>query len=144
LKGTEKVLTKYCFNGIGGDGACTLQFPLDAINFMKIENFEQFSEDTPYNCIKIQLSSFSNISSIIEVVKKAHRYKWPIILSSNDIPECLETIETFHADFAIGIGAKQFMCGSLHSYPFVVKYNRILEIIEENPRIPYVGNNFRI
>jgi len=138
------VISKYCFNGVGGDGSCSLQFPMDAVNFMNIENFEQFSHDTPYNCVKIQLSSFTNITNIINIIKKVNHYKWPLILSINDIPECLETIETFHADFAIGIGAKQFMAGSLQSYPFIMKYNRMLEIIEDNPRIPYVGNNFRI
>lgn len=114
------------------------------MSFMKIENFEQFSQETPYNCVKIQLNNFSNLTNILNVIKKAKSVKWPIILSCSDIISSIESVDTIIADLSVGTGVKQLMGGSLLGDEFTSKYNRILEIMEENPNIPYAANNFRI
>jgi enolase len=54
-------------------------------------------------------------------------------------------METILADFAVGVGASQFMGGGLSSSEYACKYNRLLEIQQdpEGGRIAYVGSRFR-
>jgi len=131
-------------NGVGGDAACHLQVPLDAVAFAEVTDLEQLTQDTPYNCVKLHLSRFPNVSRAVEVVRKARAAKWSVLLVSNCTAALgPETPDTFQADFAVGVGAGQFLMGGLYAAECTAKYNRMMEIAEESPQIRYVGARFR-
>ena len=129
---------------MGGDAACHLQVPLDGLSFAAVEDLDQLSQDTPYNCVKVQLSRFPSVSRALEVVRKARAAKWPVVLVSNSTNTYgTETNDTFQADLAVGVGACQFMMGGFYAAECAAKYNRMMEISEESPQIRYVGSRFR-
>ena len=135
---------KYCMSGVGGDSTCSLQIPIEGSVFAQIDNIEQFSSEMPYNTLKIQLSSYSNLSQILEIIKKVRTMKWPVMIISNNTPEYgSDSNDTFISDLSIGIGATQILVGSIYTTECVCKYNRIMEILHENPNIRYIGNHFR-
>ena len=131
-------------NGVGGDTACHLQVPLDAAAFSEVTDIEQLTQDTPYNCVKLHVSSFPSVSRAVDVVRRARSVKWPVLLVSNSTAaQGPETPDTFQADFAVGVGAGQFLMGGLYAAECAAKYNRVMEIAEESPQIRYVGARFR-
>lgn len=48
-----------------------------------------------------------------------------------------ETTDTFIADLVVGTGVGQIKTGSPARGERVTKYNRLLEIAEDNPGLPY-------
>ena len=94
--------------------------------------------------MKLQLSRFSCVSRAVEVAKRAKQAKWPVaVLSANSPAAGVESPDTFLADFAVGIAAGQFLMGGIYSAECVAKYNRMMEIADENPAIRFVGGRFR-
>jgi enolase len=77
----------------------------------------------------------------IDICKTAHEIGWSVIVSTSK--ETPETMDTFLSDFAVGVGSSQFQIGGLHSIEYSMKFNRILEISQENEHLQYLGNNFR-
>ena len=75
------------------------------------------------------------------MVKAAREIGWNVIVSCNE--EASETVDTFIADFAVGMGVGQFMGGSLQSAENYEKYNRLLEISKDDQSINYSGPDFR-
>jgi enolase len=126
--------------GVGGDASCTLQLPLDAVSFSKLENVEQYMAEMPHNCISLSLSTFTSVSQAIEVARKARLAKWPVTI-------CVDTTtptstDSFLSDFAVGVGAGSVVFGGVLGGQFLCKYNRLLEISIENPEMQF-GRNFR-
>jgi len=135
----------YSLNGIGGDTSCSLQIPLDATRFAQIDNLEQYSQTMPHNSVKLQLNKFVSVSQALDIVRKARRVPgWPILVATSDLLECVDSNDTFLSDFAVGVGAGQAMFGGVLSAESTMKYNRLLEIAEENPNITYAGTKFRM
>lgn len=110
--------------------------PLDAVAFAEADNIDQLSQDTAYNCVKLQLSRSASISRAIEVIRKARAVKWPVAIVSNSTAALgPESSDTFAADFAVGVGAGQFQMGGVFAAESTAKYNRVLEISEESPHL---------
>lgn len=131
-------------HGIGGDPSCHLQIPLEATRFAAVQNVEQLTQDLPYNCVSLQLARFTSVSSAMEAVRKARSAKWPVSIVSNHTTDLgKDSTDTFLADFAVGVGAGQFLMGGVFSAECTAKYNRMMEITEESPSIRYVGARFR-
>ena len=83
----------------------------------------------------------SSLTNAIELCKTARELGWAVIIAcAEDGPE---TCDTFISDFAVGIGAAQFMGGGLHSSETSAKYNRLLEISREHQGIAFIGSKFR-
>jgi enolase len=144
LRSSYAETLRYNLGGVGGDPACPLQIPLDAVAFADIPDVDQFSQDMPYNTVQLQLSGFASVSQAIEVVRKARGVKWPLaVVSNNTSAQGLESTDTFLADFAVGVGAGQFMMGGVFSAECAAKYNRMMEITEESPAIRFVAGKFR-
>ena len=70
------------------------------------------------------------------------RNNWSIIVGIED-DSCIETNETFIADFVVGVGAGQFNGGGFESGEYISKYSRILDITREDGSIAYCGKKFR-
>ena len=137
-------MLKYNTFGVGGDSTCCLQVMLDAASFGAIKDLEHFSQTMPYNCVKLQLSKFPNLSQLIELVRRARAAGWALALSSNDSATHAEPMDTFLADLAVGVGAGQLLSGGMLSAEGYAKYNRLVELQREEPAIPFVGEKFRL
>lgn len=79
------------------------------------------------NAILIKLNQIGSVSETIKTIKYAHANGIKTIISHRSG----ETEDTFIADFAIGVSAKQIKTGSLSRSERVAKYNRILEIEQD-------------
>ena len=143
MKHTKNSKLKYFNAGVGGDPQCHLQIVIDGNSFAAFSNAEDFSTHLPYNCVNIRLGTLNNVSQALGLCKKAKAFRCAIIISSNDDVLQPESSDTFIADFAVGVGAGQFMGGGLGGAEFTSKYNRILTIQREREKIRYVGGKFR-
>jgi enolase len=77
----------------------------------------------------------------MSMVKAAREIGWSVIVSCNE--EAPETVDTFVADFAVGMGVGQFMGGSLRAAENFEKYNRLLEISRADNTLQFAGPAFR-
>ena len=144
LKASNSDQLRYCMQGVGGDGGCHLQVPLDGVRFLEIGNMEHYTQEMPHNCVRLQLARFPSVSKAVEAVRRARTAKWPVIVVSSDSTSVgAESSDTFLADFAVGAAAGQFLGGGVYAAECAAKYNRLLEIAEENPNIRFVGEKFR-
>jgi enolase len=90
---------------------------------------------------QVRFDKMGSLSAAIELCKTGREMGWAVIIGCGE--EGPETTDTFIADFAVGIGAAQFMGGGLHSSETAGKYNRLLEISRENEGIKFIGSKFR-
>jgi enolase len=67
-----------------------------------------------------------------------------LIVSCSNDPSLAEAGDSFLADLAVGAGACQLMAGGLCGGEYLDKYNRIMEIYQESPSIPFAGVKFRV
>lgn len=107
---------------------------------------EKQLHELPYNSIKLHLSSIKSITKAIEICDRAKQLNLPIIIDTSSIfhKHQYASMDTFDADFAVGIGAVQFYGNGLYDNSFHLKLNRFQEIIDEsNQKIPFVGTKFR-
>lgn len=101
------------------------------------------------------------MTKAIELCRAARVAGWSVIVGSNE--SGLEGVDSFLTDFsglvfvklkkgkayvvinvnAVGVGAGQLNCGGLLSGEFIGKYNRLMEILREDPSIPFVSRHFR-
>lgn len=132
---------KYCVDGIGGSADCHLQVVINTTSFNAIQDID-YLKDTPYTTVKLQFSKVRSVSEAVSLVKKSKLCSLKVIVGSNDDNAVEETLETFAVDFAVGIGAGQFLGGGINSAEFYTKYNRLQEISAENPKIPFAGSKF--
>jgi enolase len=80
------------------------------------------------NAIIIKLNQIGTLSETIECVKMAQKVGWKIIVSHRSG----ETCDDFIADLAVAVGADFLKAGSLSRGERLAKYNRLMEIEEEN------------
>lgn len=90
---------------------------------------------------QIRFDKVGTTSAAIAMVKAAREIGWSTIVSCNE--EAPETVDTFIADFAVGLGVGQFMGGSLQSAQNFEKYNRLLEICRSDSKLLFAGPDFR-
>ena len=128
--------------GLGEDVGCHLQVVADDA----ITTLEQLSEqekDPLYNTLKVSLCKIGSVYQALLMCKHAKlRNNWSIIVGIED-DSCIETNDTFIADFAVGVGAGQFNGGGFESGEYISKYSRILDITREDGSIAYCGKKFR-
>lgn len=144
MKESSSDVLKYNTYGVGGDPACSMQVLIEPSSFNEIKDFELFSQSMPHNAVKLQLSAFASISEAVELVKKSRSVNWPVMVCSNDTPLYAEPVDTFLADFSVGIGAGQLLSGGIYGAAGYSKYNRLMEIQKEDASLPYSGEKFRL
>lgn len=130
----------YTLKGVGGDESCNLQISADKSSTQS-EDLRKYANEAVYNAINIRFDKIGSIMKAIDICKTAHEIGWSIIISTSK--ETPETMDTFLSDFAVGVGSSQFQIGGLHAIEYGMKFNRILEIAQENDQLQYLGNNFR-
>lgn len=82
------------------------------------------------NGVIIKPNQIGTVTETIEAVKLAKSYGWKIIVSHRSG----ETMDTFIADLAVGVGADFIKSGAPTEEERMVKYSRILEIERELQR----------
>lgn len=138
---------EYSLAGVGNDLNCNLQVTIAGPALLAIpeSNMPAFLADMPYNTVKLQLCNLPSITSAIEICKKAKTYKLAVLVASSDTAIYPESPDTFLADLAVGVGARQFAAGGLAVAENYTKYNRILEILGESVDVAtFVGSSFRV
>jgi len=130
---------QYSIGGIGKDEACTLQLVADSC-CTSIKELTHLQEEAIFNTLKIRLRSYKTVSNAVSICKAAQASGWSVIIAAD---EGHETLDTFLADFAVGVGATQFVPGSLCGGEGIGKLNRLLEIYRDNETMPFVGRSFR-
>jgi enolase len=132
----------YAVRGVGGDETCNLQLVVDS-GCKNVDAIIALANDDSaiYNTMKIRLESAVTVSSAIKLCKASLEVGWKVIVSCAE--ESPEGNDTFIADFAVGVGASQFMGGGLLGGEFISKYNRLLEIQRQDPSTYFVGVGFR-
>ena len=80
------------------------------------------------NAIIIKPNQIGTLSETLECVKMAQKAGWKIIVSHRSG----ETCDHFIADLAVAVGADFLKSGSLSRSERLAKYNRLMEIEEEN------------
>lgn len=131
---------KYNTLGIGGDETCYLQVVADSA-CKNAEEIKVLADENVFNAVKIRFDKVGTISDAMAMVKAAREIGWSTIVSCNE--EAPETVDTFIADFAVGLGVGQFMGGSLQSAHNYEKYNRLLEITRADSKLLFAGPGFR-
>jgi len=130
----------YSMGGVGGDDSCHIQIIADTA-CKNPEEMRMLANEAVFDAIKIRLEKVGSISNAIEMCKTAREIGWGIVIACAE--ESPETTDTFISDFAVGVGAGQFMGGGLHSLEYGCKYNRLLEIRREDEAITFIGTKFR-
>lgn len=91
------------------------------------ERMEKGMTKKACTAILVKPNQVGTISETLEVVKKARKGNWKVIVSHRSG----ETEDTFIADFAVGVGADSTKFGAPARGERVAKYNRLLEIEDE-------------
>jgi len=135
---------KYHMGGVGGDSLVPLQVVMDSSQLPRDpEGDAEGPQEGPFNALKLRLSSCANVSQALHVCKRARKMGLALIVSCSNDPSQSESADGFLADLAVGAGAGQLMAGGLCGGEHFEKYNRILEICQESPSIPFAGVKFR-
>lgn len=79
------------------------------------------------NAILIKANQIGSVSETIEAINLAKANNYNIVISHRSG----ETLDTFIADFAVGLGIPMIKTGSISRGERICKYNRLLEIEEE-------------
>lgn len=99
----------------------------DDLTTTNIKKIKEAENKKACNGIIIKLNQIGTVSETIEAVNLAESYGWKIMVSHRSG----ETLDTFIADFAVGVGANFIKSGSPSQRERMVKYNRLLEIENE-------------
>eukprot|EP00597_Dinobryon_sp_UTEXLB2267_P013884 CAMPEP_0170123770 /NCGR_PEP_ID=MMETSP0020_2-20130122/17722_1 /TAXON_ID=98059 /ORGANISM="Dinobryon sp., Strain UTEXLB2267" /LENGTH=1045 /DNA_ID=CAMNT_0010355461 /DNA_START=536 /DNA_END=3677 /DNA_ORIENTATION=- len=136
---------KYHMGGVGGDSLVPLQVVMDSSQLPRDpEGDAEGPQEGPFNALKLRLSSCANVSQALHVCKRARKMGLALIVSCSNDPSQSESADGFLADLAVGAGAGQLMAGGLCGGEHFEKYNRILEICQESPSIPFAGVKFKL
>ncbi len=79
------------------------------------------------NSILLKANQIGTISEMIQTIQMAKKYNYNTIISHRSG----ETLDTFIADFAVGLNLHFIKCGSMSRGERIAKYNRLMEIEEE-------------
>ncbi len=141
----------YAARGVGGDEGCMLQVVLDAA-VCSMEELRAIAEadgggggeDSAgvWNAIKIRLGKGGTVSKALEVARAARACNWSIVLGYAEGMQP-ETGDTFLSDLAVALGVGQIAGGGVSSGETFSVYNRLLDILREDPSIPFAGRNYR-
>ncbi len=99
----------------------------DDLTTTNIEKIKEAHSKNACNGIIIKLNQIGTVWETIEAANLVKSYGWKIIVSHRSG----ETMDTFIADLAVGLGADFIKSGSPTQPERMVKYNRLLEIEQE-------------
>jgi enolase len=85
------------------------------------------------NAILVKMNQIGTITETLDVVNLARANNYATVVSARSG----ETEDSFLADLAVGSGAGQIKIGSITRSERLAKYNRLLEIERDAPRLPY-------
>lgn len=128
----------YCMAGVGGEERVCMQV---VTHHCSMEHLKLAAQEAAFNSIRISLEYAGTVSAAVAMCKQARALGWAIIVGPDKNIE--QTTDSFITDFAVGVGAGQLMAGGFLSGESVNKYNRLLEIAEEDSSINYSGKRFR-
>ncbi len=100
----------------------------DDLTVTNTKRLEKAIDNKCANAIIIKPNQIGTLSETVECVKMAQKAKWKIIVSHRSG----ETCDDFIADLAVAVGADFLKSGSLSRSERLAKYNRLMEIEEEN------------
>lgn len=99
----------------------------DDLTTTNIKKIKEAESKKACNGIIIKLNQIGTVWETLEAVALAKSYGWKITVSHRSG----ETMDTFIADLAVGIGADFIKSGAYTQEERMVKYNRLLEIENE-------------
>lgn len=96
----------------------------DDLTTTNIKRIKEAHEKNAINAVIIKLNQIGSVSEAIQAANLAKSYGWKIIVSHRSG----ETMDTFIADLAVGLGADGFKAGCPLQKERLVKYERLVEI----------------
>src|SRR3989338_8082760 len=104
-----------------------IDFYKDIVVRYPIVSIEDAFAKKDWNGIIIKVNKIGTVSETIDAVKLAQSYGWKIMVSHRSG----ETMDSFIADLAVGVGADFIKSGAYTKDVRIVKYDRLLEIEQE-------------
>lgn len=99
----------------------------DDLTTTNIERIKESKAKNACNGVIIKPNQIGTVWQAIEAVNLVKSYGWKVMASHRGG----ETMDTFIADFAVGVGADFIKAGAYTKEERVVKYNRLMEIESE-------------
>ncbi len=96
----------------------------DDLTVTNVERIETAFQKKAVNSVIIKTNQIGTLSETIEAVVLVERLGWASIVSHRSG----ETMDSFIADLAVGLGCPYFKSGSLTQPERMAKYNRLMEI----------------
>mmetsp|Transcript_7873 Transcript_7873/g.20223 ORF Transcript_7873/g.20223 Transcript_7873/m.20223 type:complete len:97 (-) Transcript_7873:184-474(-) len=87
----------------------------------------------------LKVNQIGSITESLEAWALCRKNQWGVFVSHRSG----ETEDSFIADLSVAIGAGHIKSGAPCRSERLAKYNQLLRIEEENPAIPFAGENFR-
>jgi len=100
----------------------------DDLLVTNIKRIKKAVQEKACNGLILKLNQIGTVSEAIEAARYALKNKWQVFVKHRSG----ETVDDFIADLAVGLGNTWIMAGAPCRGERVTKYNRILEIEEEN------------
>jgi len=91
------------------------------------------------NAMLLKVNQIGSITESLEAWALCRKNQWGVFVSHRSG----ETEDSFIADLSVAIGAGHIKSGAPCRSERLAKYNQLLRIEEENPAIPFAGENFR-
>jgi enolase len=102
----------------------------DDLTTTNVRRMERAHAEGSVNAVIIKPNQIGTITEALDAVRAARKYGWKVIASHRSG----ETDDDFIADFAYGVGADGLKLGAPARGERVAKYNRLLQIEEEERR----------
>jgi enolase len=96
----------------------------DDLTVTNVERIKKAAKEKSANAILIKPNQIGTVSETLDAVKLARTFGWKIVVSHRSG----ETVDSFIADFAFGIGADGLKSGSPLQEERLAKYRRLLQI----------------
>lgn len=96
----------------------------DDLTVTNVKRIEKAHEKNSVNAVLIKPDQIGTVWETVQAIQKAKEYGWKIIVSHRSG----ETMDSFIADLAFGVGADGLKAGSPLQTERLAKYNRLIEI----------------
>lgn len=109
----------------------TMQLVGDDLLVTNVERIQMAIDKRAANAVLVKLNQIGTLSETIDAVRLAQDNGWNTIISHRSG----ETEDVTIAHLAVGVGAGQIKTGSLSRTDRVAKYNELLRIAEQEPKL---------
>ncbi len=103
----------------------------DDLTTTNIKRIKNAHSKSACNAVLIKLNQIGSVSETIEAINMTKSFGWKVIVSHRSG----ETLDSFIADLAVGVGADFLKAGSPAKEERMVKYQRLVEIEQELSKI---------